>query len=115
MRFSLADLLVVVVVLCVFLAANTIEREGRFIMRKGQLIIMDIRYTYYGFPMGAYWDDEERFYWKPLGIAGNSLLAVAACGVTVFAFRIVRRKLFPRHQPNEEPSAVEDIGRRFPP
>ena len=113
MRFSIADLLIVVVVLCCFLAANTIEREGHFVLRKSEVVIMDIRYTYFGFPLKAYQVGDMRSHWQPLGVLANSALTVAASAATVFVFRFVRRKNFLRNPPDESSSVVDPADRKM--
>ena len=112
MRFSIADMLIVVEVLGGFLAANSIQREGHFIMRKGNRVVIDIPYTYYGYPLKACEVGENRAHWQPLGILANTVLAVAVSAAAVFAFRFVRRKFFRGKLPDESPppgDSAEDV------
>lgn len=108
MRFSIADMLIVVVVLCGFLAANSIQREGHFIMRKGTVVVMDIPYTYHGYPLKACKVGENRTYWQPWGVLANLALAAAVSAAAVFAFRFVRGKFFRGKPPGENDHAASE-------
>ena len=94
MRFTVAEMLVIIVVVSLFAAANAFEREKVFHMRKGNRTIEMFRVTYYGFPFAAYWPEKDRDHFLPWGITLNSAIALGSSCLAVFLVRKFRQRFW---------------------
>ena len=104
MRFTLVDLLVVIVVVSVSLALNSVEREGRLRVVQGKQVLFEILYPYYGYPFEAYVPNENGGIFTA-GTIWNWLITVAGVGLTVFLVRKVRQRPWRNTPPADPPAA----------